>query len=144
MRHDLAVSVSRVAAAAGVFLFHNACFGADTRRDIIDSHHGCVCADIVLAFFAAWRRNEGVVPSRHDEAGEDEEERDVADCEAENVERVFAQLVEGGVGEAIYNGENGCRDVAHEGTPEGWDTPVFALGHDYIEIAAELIALGQC
>ena len=132
MRHDLVLSVLSIrcftaaaAAAAGALLVNNACFGADARSDIIDRHHGCVGANIVLAFLAAWRRNEGVIPSRHDEAREDKEESDVANSEAEDVERVFAQLVEGWVGEAIYNGENRCGDVAHKACPEGWNAPVL-------------------
>lgn len=78
---------SRIATRA---LSLNASLCAIAGRDIVDSDDGRVGADVVLALFAARGRDESVVPAWNDKAGQDDEQRDVADAEAENVEGVLA------------------------------------------------------
>jgi hypothetical protein len=47
-----------------------------------------------VTFAAALGRNEDVEPPRNKETTENNQERDVTDTKAENVERVVAKLVE--------------------------------------------------
>ncbi len=119
----------------------NTGLGAIARCNVICRDHGRVGADVVLALLAAGRGDEGVVPARHDKAGQDEDQGDMANAKAEDMQGVLAQLVKGRVGEAVDNGEDRGGDVTDERRPKGRDPPVLALSYYYVEVAAELVAL---
>lgn len=57
------------------------------------------------------------------------------------MERVVADGVEQGVGEADDDAEDGCGDVFDHGAPVDGDAPVFARGDGDVEIAGKLVAL---
>jgi hypothetical protein len=65
----------------------------------------------------------------------------VADAEAENVEGIVAELVEGRIGEAVDDGQRRRGDIAKNEGPEGRNRPVLALADDEVEIATKLVAL---
>lgn len=131
-RHVLDIGITMALLAAALH--------AITRiRDLGPGRH--VGANVELALVAARRRDEHVEPARGDEAGADDEEGDVTDDKAEDMQRILAQLVKGRVGEAVDDGEDRGGDVADEGGPEGRDAPVLALADDLVEVEAELVSL---
>jgi hypothetical protein len=89
-----------------------------------------------VAFVAACRRDEDVEPARHHEAREEYDEHDVTDAEAHDVQRVgltregCAGVYEVGVGEGVYDSEDGTGDVFYQRAPEDWDVPVLASADD--------------
>ena len=103
-----------------------------------------------MAFVAAVRRDEDVEPARYHEATEEDEQYDVADAEAEDMERVgFAvQGVAGGdevrVGEGVYDGEDWSGYVFDQRTPEYRDIPILACADDDVQVAAKLLTLSCC
>ena len=89
-----------------------------------------------MAFVAACGRDEDVEPAWHHEAREEDEEHDVTDAEAHDVQRVgltregCAGVYEVGVGEGVYDSEDGTGDVFYQRAPEDWDVPVLASADD--------------
>jgi hypothetical protein len=57
------------------------------------------------------------------------------------VERVVTELVEGTVGEAVDDGQNGGRHVSEEDCPPVGDGPVLALSDNAVQVKTELVAL---
>lgn len=100
-----------------------------------------------VAFIAAAGRDEDVEPARNHEAGEEDDEDDVADCESHDVQRVglagqrVAGVDEVGVGEGVDDGKNGAGDVFDQRTPDDGDVPVLAGANDDVQILTELLAL---
>jgi hypothetical protein len=89
-----------------------------------------------VAFVAAGRRDEDVEPARDHEAREEDEEHDVPDAEAHDVQRVglaregCAGVDEVWVGEGVYDGEDGAGHVLNQRAPEDWDVPILAGADD--------------
>lgn len=52
-----------------------------------------------------------------------------------------AGVDEVGVGEGVYNCEDGAGDVFYQWAPEDWDVPVLAGADDDVQVLAELFAL---
>lgn len=137
LRHHFRISLSLAQPA----------FDALVHLVRILSDHGSVRN---VAFVAAVRRNEDVEPARDHEAAEEEQEYDVADAEAHDVQRVLtagqgrAGVDEVGVGEGVDDCEDGTGDVFDQWTPDDGDVPVFAGADNDVEVAAELLALWIC
>lgn len=86
-------------------------------------------------------RNKRLKEFGQEEPNRDEEHGHVGDDEADDGQRVVAHGVEGRVGKAHDDGQDGAGDVAQQRAPEDGDAPVFAGGDDYVEVAGELAAL---
>ena len=75
-------------------------------------------------------RDPDIEPSGHNEAETDNNERNVSNAKSEDMERIVAEFVEGGIGEAIDYGEDGGADVFEERCPPKRDLPVVTEADD--------------
>lgn len=76
---------------------------------------------------------------RLEELGQEKPKRNEEHChigydEADDGQRVVAHGVEGRVGEAHDDGQDGAGDVAQQRAPEDGDAPVFAGGNDDVQV----------
>ena len=74
-----------------------------------------------------------VVPREYESDGNEEHGED-CDGEADDVERIHADSVEGRKGEAEDDGQNGDGNISQQSTPEEGDLPVLASRDDEVEI----------
>ena len=86
-------------------------------------------------------RHKHVVVPRQDQSDDGEDQTEMREDEAKDVDRVVAEGPEFGVGETVDDKEDGGRDVADEGAPEHGDVPVLAGADDDVQVAAELVTL---
>ena len=94
-----------------------------------------------LAIIQPVHRHKNIKVPRQDQRGDCEDEAEMGEDEAEDVDGVVAEGPEFGVGETVDDEEDRGGDVADERAPEHGDVPVLAGAYDDIEVAAELVAL---
>lgn len=100
-----------------------------------------------VAFVTAVRWDEDIEPARYDEAPEEDEQDDMTNAKAQDVQGVgFAvKRIRGAdelwVREGIYDGQDGSGDVLDQRAPDHRDVPVLAGADDDVQVAAELLTL---